>query len=123
VKHLIKAVQAAGMGRMKTEADGTAVKQYCFSPDSEAFSGHFPGYPLLPAIVQILTALVTIEEKREGPLELLSIEKAKFRQQILPGQPVEVRCREGSRGDQQILEADFFTDEGLAASFVLVVVG
>ena len=81
------------------------MKSYTFAPDFIGFSGHFPGYPVLPAFVQVLTALTMAEEVRGRPLELISIIKAKFRIEIHPGGEVEVQYRERTIKGEAGIEA------------------
>jgi 3-hydroxyacyl-[acyl-carrier-protein] dehydratase len=110
-------LSATGPAR-ETEA-GAFVKSYSFAPDFIGFSGHFPGYPVLPAFLQILTVLATAEEIRRHTVKLISIVKAKFRMEIHPGQEIEVRCRERIIKGESGMEATLNVAEGLAASLLL----
>lgn len=55
------AVRAAS-GRIEQLPDGGWSRHFCFANDSAVFSGHFPGRPVLPAVVQILLAQITLED-------------------------------------------------------------
>jgi 3-hydroxyacyl-[acyl-carrier-protein] dehydratase len=73
----------------------TVVGEYFVDPKLEIFSGHFPGNPILPGVIQIeMMAQVAcfsiydlIKEKKNISLEvaLLTVNQAKFRTPIKPG--------------------------------------
>lgn len=65
----------------------------CFGPDFIGFSGHFPGYPVLPAVVILYTGWVLAELCHHHKLNLLSIGKAKFSRPIHPGDEMKVKFR------------------------------
>ena len=52
------------------------------------FDAHFPDFPLLPAFIQIDIA-VSILKKNEIYINITSIENAKFKEKIIPGDIVE----------------------------------
>lgn len=62
-----------------------------FPKDFPVFQGHFPGYPLLPAVVQIALGLrvLSLGTGREATLQ--TIIQSKFMVQIRPDQPLSVR--------------------------------
>ena len=109
----------ADLGPLRVQDDGWAVKRYRFSSDFLGFSGHFPSFPILPAMVQVLMARKTAEEFSGHPLNLLRLDKAKFRMRIMPEQEVEVLCREKSSGETVCFEARLRLREGVAAVFAL----
>ena len=107
--------------RSVTDVDG--VRQcYRFEPDFLGFAGHFPGYPILPAFVQLLTAQTLIEEHHGHPLELATVEKAKFHLPLKPGQEIQVTFRRRKIGDRPVYETRLCVDEGMASAFRLVFV-
>jgi len=59
--------------------------EYCFEETSIVFAGHFPGHPVLPAVVQLLMA-DTILEKSGMILQIKRITHAKF---LIPLPPME----------------------------------
>lgn len=65
---------------------------YRIDADFPAFSGHFPGYPILPAVVSVTIAERTVAAVEGCELELDRIRRAKFRRPILPGSTVEASC-------------------------------
>jgi len=91
---LKQAIRAAATGPPETLEPGALVRRYRFGQDFFGFQGHFPGHPILPAVLQVLTAMVQIEDGTGQALDLLGVESAKFTMVILPDQEIEVRCRE-----------------------------
>jgi 3-hydroxyacyl-[acyl-carrier-protein] dehydratase len=116
---LRNAISLSATGAAKETEKGTFVKSYLFEPDFIGFSGHFPGHPVLPAFVQVLTALTMAEEIRGHAIKLVTIIKAKFRIEIQPGREIEVRYRDRMIKGETGLEATLTVAEGLAATFLL----
>lgn len=98
---------------------GTIVRRFCFAPDFPGFAGHFPGYAVLPAVVQLLVAAVLAEELAGGPLRVVAVDGAKFLRQLRPGDEITVRCREKRRDAATVYEGSLSVAAGLAASFLL----
>jgi len=86
-----RAIAAAGT-ELRREAEGGA-QVFCLPADFPGFAGHFPGYPVLPAVLQVLAAQVLVEELRGRPLRLTKLERAKFLRPVRPGEPLRVECR------------------------------
>ena len=98
-------------------APGTINRRYCFDRDFIGFSGHFPGHPILPAFVQVLTTLTLAEEHSGYPLELVGVENAKFHIELRPGQEISVECEEKPIRGKPGCEARLTVAEGLASIF------
>lgn len=96
---------------------------YRFPPSFIGFSGHFPGYPVLPAFTQVMAAMAVIEELKRCPCELSSMERAKFRREVRPDQVITVECREYGSQDEPAFEVNINTAEGVAASFIMKIIG
>jgi len=56
------------------------------APDHPAFAGHFPGRPVLPAVVVLTEVLATIEAQTGQSLQQWTIVAAKFLAAITPGE-------------------------------------
>lgn len=110
-------IVSSAVDGIKITAPGTINRCYCFNQDFIGFAGHFPGYPILPAFVQILTALTLAEEQRGYPLKLASVENAKFHIQLRPGQEINVECTEKLVRGKPGCEARLMVAEGLASLF------
>ncbi len=113
------AIAAAATGPVREREPGVFVRTYCFVPEFIGFSGHFPGYPVLPAFIQMLTVLITAEEAKGCPVTLISVEKAKFQKEIYPDVAVEVEYRDIVVREKTGLKATLATEDGVAASLVL----
>jgi len=108
---------SSAVGGIEQTVPGTVQRRYCFNQDFIGFSGHFPGYPILPAFVQILTALTLAEEQTGRPLELASVENAKFHIRLGPEQEIQVECKEKPVKGKLGCEVRLMVAEGLASSF------
>ncbi|HEY3278491.1 MAG TPA: hypothetical protein VGJ94_17880 [Syntrophorhabdaceae bacterium] len=113
------AIHLSASGPARETETGVFTQSYTFTPDFVGFSGHFPGYPVLPAFMQVLTVLTMAEEIQRRPLALISIIKAKFRMEIHPGSEVTVQYRERIMKGETGFEATLTIGEGLAASLLL----
>jgi 3-hydroxymyristoyl/3-hydroxydecanoyl-(acyl carrier protein) dehydratase len=67
--------------------------------DSEALAGHFPGLPVVPAVVQIRWVMEAAAQLAGCPLALRRLEALKFKAMIRPGQRVEVAVETSSARD------------------------
>ena len=99
--------------------DGGFSRRFLFGSDFPGFAGHFPGNPMLPAIVQIQTALILAEEALGRALDLVEIENAKFLLPVKPGQEICVKCRECSDPDGLIYQVTLSVGKAVAAKFRL----
>ncbi len=113
---LKKEIIKAAMCPVEVIDPDTAAGRYRFPATFVGFSGHFPNYPVLPAFVQVMTALTVFEEWRGRPSRLASIEKAKFHIELRPDQEITVQCRQYVSKGKAMVEARLSVAEGLAAS-------
>ena len=95
-------------------------QSFCFEQNFIGFSGHFPDYPILPAVLQILLAQLLAEEVIGTPLVVHSLIRAKFTQQLRPGDQIDVQlhCKEKDGGVHCATELQVGGQR--AASFTLV---
>lgn len=77
------------------------VSNFSVKPSVKVLEGHFPGYPILPGVVQVEMmaqgAAFIVKHAVAKPIEqvkldvaLLSVEKARFRKPVLPGMELEI---------------------------------
>lgn len=111
-----RAIAAAGM-ELRREVEGGA-RVFCLPAEFPGFAGHFPGYPVLPAVLQVLAAQVLVEELRGRPLRLTKLERAKFLRPVRPGESLQVDCRL-RKGNW---EARLAVEGELAATFAMTLV-
>jgi 3-hydroxyacyl-[acyl-carrier-protein] dehydratase len=78
------------------DVGGRTVQSVCIVPQqSTIFEGHFPGYPLMPGVLQIECMaqtcgwLVTAINRFSGMPFLIGVKEAKFRSPVLPGEELE----------------------------------
>ncbi len=71
-----------------------ATKDFEFLPQFLGFQGHFPNKAVLPAIVQIMMAQLTIEEKLGSEVKTSQVMQAKFTMPVEPNQKTRVKVAE-----------------------------
>ncbi len=110
-------LQAAGP--LEHVPDQGAWRQsFCFAADSAVFAGHFPGHPVLPAVVQVLILQVLLEEIGQ-PAQLACVPQAKFLAPLGPNTPILLTLSKGRR--QGRWECTLHSGETLAARMQLEV--
>ncbi len=114
-----QAMEAAALGAAWRPEAGTVVRRFRFPRTFPGFAGHFPDYPVLPAVVQILAARMLAETLWGRPLRLNGVENAKFLLQVQPEEEVRVELRERSTPGILACEARLWRGKALAASFAL----
>ena len=85
--------------------------------DFTGFSGHFPGFPVLPAFVQLLMGQCALEIHSQRRWSLRCVKRAKFMKTITPGQEVTVRWREQRLEDRLLGSFTLVVDDQKTASF------
>lgn len=90
---LRKGIAASAMEPFAGTGAETGARRYRFDPGFIGFSGHFPGNPVLPAIVQIRAAVSLAEEEVGKTLRLAAVRSAKFLAPIRPDEDVWIRVR------------------------------
>lgn len=111
-------VQAAACSACEQLDDGSLRQSFRFDEDFIGFAGHFPDYPVVPAIAQMLAAQLMIEQQHPEGMALLSVSHAKFLQQLPPMKDFRVECR--AKTDNALCyDAKVFLDDARAASFRL----
>ncbi|WP_045223013.1 hypothetical protein [Desulfonatronum thioautotrophicum] len=95
-------ILAARLGPTTWEDDQAIRQNFSFPPEFVGFAGHFPGEPILPAVVQIGTGAVLAKSfltKETGPYRLETVTRAKFLRKLKPGETITVHCsRRGPDG-------------------------
>ncbi len=73
----------------------------CFlPPDFPAFQGHFPGFPILPAVAMLEIGRVAFQATAGYPLTLTGVTRAKFTQLIRPEEEIEFSVETLGRGKE-----------------------
>lgn len=119
-------ILAARLGEFDSLGDAFTGR-FRFGDDFVGFAGHFPGYPLLPAVVQILVGQLVaeaLEQKKSGATPSVSaVEKAKFVREVRPGEEVLAECRRVMFKGRPGFELRLSVDGEAASSFVLTTAG
>jgi len=117
---LRQAVLSSALEPASFPEPGVSKRVFRFGAAFPGFQGHFPEFPILPAVVQVLTAVMVAETLLARRLALSSLENAKFLLQIGPEQNVSVQCSRRDTPSGPSVETRIHVQEGLAASFRLV---
>lgn len=85
----LKEDAASGIIELTSPREGEIEAFFMFSPELALFTGHFPGHPLVPGILELEMARAALERFFTGfDLRIVSIEKAKFLREIKPGEKI-----------------------------------
>lgn len=122
MNELARAVAASAAGDVATVEPYTAARRYLFAPGFPGFSGHFPGDPILPAIVQMMTVVSFASERAGTPLKLAAVATAKFLSPIRPDEEVLVRYRKVTEEGKTLHDAALTAAGRPAATFLLYLV-
>ena len=76
---------AAGLQSLAKRAEGEIEAVFSFPPELAIFSGHFPGRPIVPGILEIEMVRAAMEKFTGSALRIVSVEKAKFLREVKPG--------------------------------------
>lgn len=106
-----------------TIVEGTATQEFCFKPDFSGFSGHFPGYPILPAVIQVLLGQLVVEQAYGQTLQFLSLGRAKFVRELHPNCQIRVESVVTEKEDGLRARTKLFCDAEMAADFILQLKG
>jgi len=119
MKKLIDAIKNSSTGPAQKDNPSEVANTYCFDNSFLGFSGHFPGYPILPAVLQLLIAQLLIEEQKGYKIQMTSIEKAKFLSEIRPNDRITVQCIDADRGGEQRSKIKITSEEKVVSNFNL----
>ena len=75
--HQIKHVERLDSGEISAELQ--------IPPESQWFSGHFPGQPILPGIAQLALVRDIISQACGGPVTVSAFSRVKFKKMVTPG--------------------------------------
>ncbi|MBW1776649.1 MAG: hypothetical protein JRI76_04975 [Deltaproteobacteria bacterium] len=118
--HPLEEAIAACREVLRVEPGVFVSARFFFDSRFIGFSGHFPGYPLLPAFVQIAGAARLIRDTM-GLKGLDGIlEKAKFLMEIHPGKTIRMDCTRLPETGEERWKVEIRAQEALAAAFQLI---
>ena len=114
-----EAIRQMALAPARLTAD-SGEQSFCFTDSFLGFEGHFPGYPILPAILQTLLAQILAEKVVGEPLQFLSLKRAKFIRQLLPGDRIDVSLSCQEKNGQLSFATQLRVANEPASSFTLV---
>ena len=112
-------INRAALAPASVHADG-GEQCYRFAESFLGFAGHFPGYPILPAILQTLLAQLVAEQVIGAPLQFSALQRAKFSRQLRPDEKIDVQVKCQEKDGQWYCAAELKVADEDAASFILV---
>jgi 3-hydroxyacyl-[acyl-carrier-protein] dehydratase len=112
-------IARAALGTTQAAVDGELGQRFRFPADFVGFAGHFPDFPILPGVVQLLLAQWLIETGTGQGRVLREVANAKFLEQLLPGGEIAVHCRPRGAADAGWWAVRIEVDGRPAATFQL----
>ncbi len=117
-------ILAARLGPATWETDQTIRQDFAFPLDFVGFDGHFPGEPILPAVVQVGLGVVltkSFQAKGAGPYWLETVTRAKFLRKLKPGETITAQCTRRARHgpDSESFSVVLTVDQQQAAAYTL----
>lgn len=88
---------------------------FCFTPGFSGFQGHFPEFPVLPGVVQIMAAVLTAGRGSAGTMRLAGLKRCKFTRPVRPMEKMRVRVLV----DKGVAKAFLTAEEEPCAAFSL----
>lgn len=116
---IMQGIDAASLGTVKIDNTGALEGYYCFADSFAGFNGHFPGHPILPAIVEIMIVVALVGEKMECRQRLVAVEDAKFLKPVLPWQKILVRCLPRTIKGRLLYAAQLMVEDTTTATLLL----
>jgi 3-hydroxyacyl-[acyl-carrier-protein] dehydratase len=116
---LIDTIVKSELDMIKEDDPVEITGRFCFKRGFIGFSGHFPGYPLLPAVIQLLTAQILVERQKGCRIKVTLIEKAKFLSEIRPGDHITVKCADVTADGNQKSKVIITSGDKTVSSFTL----
>ena len=89
---------------------------FLFKRNNRVFDGHFPGRPILPAVVQIGCAGFLVSRAFRNVFDVECIKKAKFRQVVMPEETVHFDVRGLKVGGGLDIRCEIYKEDNIAVS-------
>ena len=111
--------------RFRADGDANTFKvdaSLTFQHEFPAFSGHFPGNPILPGIIQLASVRMLAARFLNRSLAPSTLSNIKFREMIRPGQPVNISVSGSGNGRGWKVRFEITGDDAAIASGVMQLV-
>lgn len=119
MKILLEDIKRYSVAKAPGDNHSEVARHYCFDKDFVGFSGHFPGYPILPAVLQLLLAQIFIEEQKGYKISITAIEKAKFMSEIRSDDLISIRYTDADTGERKRCKVQIMCGERVITTFNL----
>lgn len=119
MNEIIKGIKAASLTAVTTDADGTGEGRFLFPEGFVGFAGHFPGFPILPAVVQVMAAIYVAGEAKGERQRLVALQEARFLNPVHPGQELVVGVRSRVVKGRELIDAKVTAAGTTAATLLL----
>lgn len=106
-----------------TVVDDVVCQRYCLPADFVGFDGHFPDYPIVPAVVQILMAQLVAEQYLSKRLSIGAIDRSKFHRQLKPLDVIDAYCQPKQVRGKALIDCQLKIDDEVVSAFWLVLNG
>jgi len=120
MSQLYEAIRAAGSPISTDEKAFT--KQFSFSEAFIGFDGHFPGNPILPAMVQLMLGEIVAAEAAGKSFVTSDAARAKFVRQVVPGELITVSGTLSEKDGATKANITLTVDGETASTYVLILV-
>ena len=117
MSELWEAIARSATGDAATDADGGVQRTFVFTEEFPGFMGHFPGHPVLPAMIQMMAAAGIWSHGPGGARKVRGALRARFLMPITPGMTVTVHARPLG---PDAAEIRVMAEERLTATFTLI---
>jgi len=99
----------------------TLISEFLFDKSFLCFTGHFPGFPILPAICQMESVLIACSKYLNKELHIKKIKNAKFTSMVHPGDIVEARIKIKNEDGLYEVKAELFNSLIKVSAFNIIV--
>lgn len=89
---------AQGLKEIASPRDGELAAVFVLPAELAVFSGHFPGRPIVPGVLEIELTRAAMERFTGFPLRIVSVERAKFLREVKPGESIDLLLGFSSEG-------------------------
>jgi len=86
-------IEKTALTDINLSGPNSGTQEFRPTADFIGFNGHFPDYPILPAMLQVLFGVLVSEKILGEKLILKKLDKAKFMAQIKPDEKIAVTCK------------------------------
>lgn len=99
---------------------GRVTARFVFGSDLPLFSGHFPGDPVLPGVLQVEMVRAVLDAATGSHHRILSVRSAKFKRKIEPDEEIDVALVSRVEAGEVRVKATFKVGDEVAALVSLV---